>query len=463
MASKKPLVLDALGNRQQLQAGDSISSNVVGSMNCHIPDANVTGTSDVIILTPTLPLPAYSEGVEYTFGINVTNLTNSPTVNISGLGNIPMKMGSVAVPIGGLVINNDYRIRIEGSGTGGTAPWYCRIAPIDTVSSNGDTINGPLTVSGGINNCNIAGGTVDALILAPNAGLINSYQVGAEFLFIASGANTIVAPTISISGLASLPTTMGSVILPIGGLITNNWYRAIVDINGTSFRITPYDAVSSNGDTVNGPLIINGTLNLLSTSGAGILNNSSYGWRDLTGILNPFGTNGINPTNAIFIGSYSDYAHATGKGGDLCFHIPHDYAPGTDIFAHVHWSHNGTACNGTFAVSLASTYAKGYAQAAFSAQKTVTLSAAVTTANTPQYEHRIDETQISIAGGSSTMLNTALLEPDGLVLLHYLVTSIPTISGGGTNGNTSPFIFEIDLHYQSTNITTKNKNFPFYA
>ena len=39
-------------------------------------------------------------------------------------------------------------------------------------------------------------------------------------------------------------------------------------------------------------------------------------------------------------------------------------------------------------------------------------------------------------------------------------TTIPTITGGVTD---KPAFFEIDVHYQSTNMATKQKEPPFYT
>lgn len=99
----------------------------------------------------------------------------------------------------------------------------------------------------------VVGGTVNAITLTPSTA-ITSYAsaVGQMFLGKVSGANT-TAVTVAISGLAALSTTMGSVAVPVGGLVANNYYWFLIE-SATSVRITPFDAVSSNGDTVNGTL-----------------------------------------------------------------------------------------------------------------------------------------------------------------------------------------------------------------
>lgn len=104
------------------------------------------------------------------------------------------------------------------------------------------------------------------------------------------------------------------------------------------------------------------------------------------------------------------------------------------------------------------TYAKGHNQAAFPAEKQQTISyATVNVATTPQYQHRIDEVQISQSGGSATRLDSAAFEVDGLVLLSVTLTSLPTITAGNL------FIHCIDLHYQTTGVPTKAKAPNFYT
>ena len=159
-----------------------------------------------------------------------------------------------------------------------------------------------------------------------------------------------------------------------------------------------------------------------------------------------------------------EYRFSVNDKVDLRFHIPHDYVPGSHLYIHSHWSHNGTAITGTgtMTTTYGCSYAKGYDQAAFSAVKTATISDTnVTTGNTPQYRHKILEAAISDTGGTGNLLDSSLIEVDGLVLVNFTVTVIPTITGGTT---VEPFIHFIDIHYQSTQLATKQRNGPdFYT
>ena len=80
-------------------------------------------------------------------------------------------------------------------------------------------------------------------------------------------------------------------------------------------------------------------------------------------------------------------------------------------------------------------------------------------------------TQVTLANTASTtittlpnyrlrVLDSLILEPDGLVKIHFDLVTIPTITGGIGN---EPFIDFLDLHYLSTGIGTAQKSPNFYA
>jgi hypothetical protein len=107
------------------------------------------------------------------------------------------------------------------------------------------------------------------------------------------------------------------------------------------------------------------------------------------------------------------------------------------------------------------TYAKGHNQANFSTEINPTITVSTPDiATIPRYRHRVDEIQLSAASPSASQLNSSLIEVDGLLLVHFDVTTIPTITGGSPN---EPTILTIDLHYQSTGIGTKQKAPPFWT
>lgn len=113
-------------------------------------------------------------------------------------------------------------------------------------------------------------------------------------------------------------------------------------------------------------------------------------------------------------------------------------------------------------VTYAMSYAKGHNQANFSAEKTAVLTvAAPNIATVPQHRHRIDEIQISSSTPDASHLDTALIEPDGVILVSVTATTIPTITGSASLNR--PIFHTLDVHYQSTNVGTKQKTPDFYT
>lgn len=208
--------------------------------------------------------------------------------------------------------------------------------------------------------------------------------------------------------------------------------------------------------------ILNGHLVFSKNKGAGIkvdTHSPSYGWRDIIGKVIPKATGAGSPARAVYSGGQlGQYAFSANDVFDMEFHIPHDYAPGTDIYIHVHWSHNGTSISGNAVFDIFHTYAKGHNQGVFPAEKQLTITyPTVNLAATPKYTHRIDEVVVSAGAPTAALMDRNLIEPDGLVLATLRATSIPVLGGGGRL-----FIHTSDIHYQSTNIGTKQKSPDFW-
>lgn len=220
-------------------------------------------------------------------------------------------------------------------------------------------------------------------------------------------------------------------------------------------------AAGNHGHTTLGGVNFTDAISLPKAAGKGILVDSGYGWRDLIGDVTPK-TNGVGaPTLDAITGNIRGFRYSPGDDGDIVFHIPHDYVPGTDLYLHPHWTHNGTNISGNLIINIFASFAKGHQQASFSSQISTTIvDAALNITNTPALFHRIPEIQLSTAGGSASMLNTSDLEVDGVILMHFDVNTIPTITGG----TGEPYILTFDIHYQSSGIVgTKNKTPSFYA
>lgn len=226
-----------------------------------------------------------------------------------------------------------------------------------------------------------------------------------------------------------------------------------------------YDFLRTNLSVI-GPLILtDGNLVLPRTAGIGIkldsfAGNPSFGWRDLEGALVPKATGAGSPTLTTFQGQRRWFAYANGDDMDCMFHVPHDWVPGSDLYLHLHWAHNGTNISGSSVINYYVSYGKGHNQAPFVPEANITQTiAGLNITNTPQYQTRIDEFVITTNGGGASSIDINQIEPDGLIHVHFDWTTIPTITGGAAK----PFAFYLDLHYQSSNIGTKNKAPNFYS
>jgi len=193
--------------------------------------------------------------------------------------------------------------------------------------------------------------------------------------------------------------------------------------------------------------------------------NPDYAWRDIIGYIMPDSDSPIiSPALAVFQTGIKAYEFDANDLVHCTYHVPHDYAPGTDMLIHMHWGHNGTDISGTFTVEATSMYASRVdtpgPAAVFSTPVTGTISiGSLNITAYPQYCHSVAEIGLSTSGGSATELDTADIEVDGLIIVSFQMIAVPTITGGSGK----PFIFTSDIHYQSTNIGTKNNAPDFYA
>ena len=137
------------------------------------------------------------------------------------------------------------------------------------------------------------------------------------------------------------------------------------------------------------------------------------------------------------------------------FHLPHDYAMGPHIYIHAHWSHkSASVTTGGVTWNIEATYSKGHGQAAFSTPVNLSLTQS---ASTTQYFHIVTEAQLSTTGGSASTLDTALLEPDGLILVSC------SLVANTMDAATDPFLHSVDIHYQTTGLDTKNRSPNFWS
>jgi len=217
-----------------------------------------------------------------------------------------------------------------------------------------------------------------------------------------------------------------------------------------------------------------GNLVLPKTTNTGIkldTTTPTFGYKDLIGQINPHVGGGIAPTSTLIKGTGTHMRSWAFSAGDVIdsviFHIPHDYLPGSDIFLHCHYKHAGTAISGNLVLDWYVNYCKGYTQAGQIFGNEINITQTISTPNIatiPRYSHNIAEFQLSNNGGNTTHLDRNLIEVDGIINVSITATTIPTITGAPTGSANEPFIFMIDIHYQTTGVIgTKDKNFPFYT
>lgn len=128
----------------------------------------VGGTANAITLTNAIPVAAYSEiiGRRIVFQALFTNTSASPTINIDGLGPLPLLMGAGAVPAGDILAGRWYWLFFESA-------IQCRIAPFDAISSEGDTVNGNLLITGR---------SIDTKIITPVTAAVGTTYAAADFI-----------------------------------------------------------------------------------------------------------------------------------------------------------------------------------------------------------------------------------------------------------------------------------------
>lgn len=186
----------------------------------------------------------------------------------------------------------------------------------------------------------------------------------------------------------------------------------------------------------------------------------SYAWHDLHSTLH---TDPSNPATApsfvTYQGNIKSRQFDVGDEAFIEFHLPHDYVMGSEIFIHSHWSHtSSTVTGGNITWGFELLYAKGHNQQAFSS--TPVDVAVLQAAPLIQRQHMVAETSITSESGSATSFPVAVMEPDGILICRVFLDA-NNIQDSVTQPK--PFLHFVDLHYQTTNVGTKNKSPSFWA
>ena len=303
--------------------------------------------------------------------------------------------------------------------------------------------------------------------------------------FVANGSLTD-ALTIHANNVSQFSqTVLGDIA---GNAATATKLQTARLINGVSFDGTANITVTANASTLTGTSLnstvtssslttvgnlttlhvdglttVRGNLDMQSAPTIGITLDNQHAWKDLIGDVAPKTGNALAASLKQFQGDVYGWAHTSSSVGDLIYHLPHDYAPGTDLHLHVHWGHNGTAITGSFIVKFYVSYAKRtYPATPFSSPVVATLTVnSLNMTNSPRYCHRVDEIQLSQIGGSANLLNTSDIEVDGVISIHYAIDTVPSING--SDFSNLPYIQTIDIHMQSTGIGTSRKDPGYYT
>ncbi len=246
----------------------------------------------------------------------------------------------------------------------------------------------------------------------------------------------------------------GNELLAFGELISNAPILALDKYEGVLVdkylnQVPVTNRVDYNSDS---PVISNspdGGIRLDTT-------NPTYGWHDL---LSPTviysGAASNKPSFDAFRGNVRQYSFVVNDESFHHYHLPHDYKAGTDLYIHAHWTHAASdVVSGAVTWEFEATYSKGYDRAVWPLPITTTVTQA---ASTTAYKHMIAETTLSSAGGTGGKLITEDLETDGVIelrlrLLSNTLTNTPKI-----------FMNYCDVHYQTTGVPTKNRNYNFWT
>lgn len=177
------------------------------------------------------------------------------------------------------------------------------------------------------------------------------------------------------------------------------------------------------------------------------LNQLGYGWKDLlsdatsraTGLkASPYNVFRVNGTDEVF-GHEMDTVNRVISGQS---HMPHDWA-GTKVYLHAHWGAQVASVR-TSTFRFAWSFARGYGVDAFSAPVGVDVTQAHCNI---AYGHNIAEFSDAQA------ILPANCETDGLLLWSVRVTA-----QGATSVAYNPFLFMIDMHYQTDGRDTNERN-----
>jgi hypothetical protein len=212
---------------------------------------------------------------------------------------------------------------------------------------------------------------------------------------------------------------------------------------------------------IGGDRTVTNDLLMSKTAGIGIKVDEvspTFPWVDLLGAINVRGSGAASPAWTLYRGNIFQFLFDLNAECWFEYHVTHDYAPGSNMFIHVHWSHNATnVVSGSVTWTIEATAAKGHNQTPNGAFVAPVVTTVAQSASTTQYQHMIAEVQLTAATGTGALLANALIEPDTLILVRCKLTA------NSISAANNVFVHMVDIHYQSTGIGTKQKAPNFYA
>jgi len=174
------------------------------------------------------------------------------------------------------------------------------------------------------------------------------------------------------------------------------------------------------------------------------------GWKDNVVMLNLGQSGGVAEPDFInFIGTIKQWAFSASTEEELyvTFHMNHDYAPGTAIFPHVHWTPSD-ASTGVVRWGIELTAAKGYGAEAFTSTTTVYIDQE---AGGVDRQHNIAEVASGLLGGD--------IEVDTVIMCRIFRDATHANDTYGADA----FGICVDIHYQVDRNSTPQKNPDFYT
>lgn len=181
------------------------------------------------------------------------------------------------------------------------------------------------------------------------------------------------------------------------------------------------------------------------------IDNPNWGWHDLVGSIEVRSGTANSPSFIDYTGTHIKAFAFSANTMNECFivyHVPHDYVPGTAIHMHVHWSNAAvTPDTGDVIWGFEYMWAQGYSQQVWQFAPIVLVTQP---SSSTRYMHQIIETgPLTLAG----------LEVDSLICVRVFRDASNVLD----TCLDQVFAHMSDIHYQSTNMATKNKNVNFYT